>query len=308
MDVIKIYDDIPKLNNLVCAIGQFDGLHVAHLKLIEETLRIGKEKNLKTGLITFDPHPDFILNKQNTKTYLTPLENKIKIIESLGLDYLIIINFTMEVASVEPRIFVEKYLTTLGVKEVVVGFDFKFGKFGKGRPADIFEYSNKCINVTVIDEIKFHDEKIGTTQIKELLSVGKVDIVKELLGRYYSISSKVIKGSQIGSKIGVPTANLLIKDDFFDVLSGVYSVIVKVNNHNYLGVCNIGHNPSFNYQANKRLEIHIIDFNEDIYEEVVEVSFIKYLRSETVFNDINLFKEQINKDIKTTLSYKNLIE
>ena len=132
--------------------------------------------------------------------------------------------------------------------------------------------------------------------------------MKELLGRYYSISSKVIKGSQIGSKIGVPTANLLIKDDFFDVLSGVYSVIVKVNNHNYLGVCNIGHNPSFNYQANKRLEIHIIDFNEDIYEEVVEVSFIKYLRSETVFNDINLFKEQINKDIKTTLSYKNLIE
>ena len=308
MDVIKIYNEIPKLDNLVCAIGQFDGLHVAHLKLVEETLRIGKEKNLKTGLITFDPHPDFILNKQNNKTYLTPLENKIKLIESLNLDYLIIINFTIEVASLDPSIFVNKYLTSLGVKEIVCGFDFKFGKFGKGRPNHIIEYSNNEINVTVIDEIKFNEEKIGTTQIKELLSVGKVDIVKELLGRYYSITSTVIKGSQIGSKIGVPTANLLIKEDFFDVLSGVYSVIVKVNNQKHLGVCNIGHNPSFNFQASKRLEIHIIDFNEDIYDEEVEVSFIKYIRGETVFKDIDLFKEQIKKDISNTLVYKTLIE
>ena len=275
MDVIKIYDKVPQLDNLVCAIGQFDGL---------------------------------VLKKQVDETYLTPLENKIKLIESLNIDYLIIINFTKEVASLDPELFVKKYLNKLGVKEVVVGFDFCFGKFGKGKPKDILKYSDDLINVTVINEIKFNDEKIGTTLIKDLLSKGNMELVSKLLGRYYSITSKVITGSKIGRTIGVPTANLEIKEDFFDVKSGVYSVIVKINNQKYLGVCNIGHNPSFNYQKSKRLEVHIIDFNDNIYDSFVEVSFIHFLREEKHFEDINLFKEQIKIDINNTLLYKDLIE
>ena len=127
------------------------------------------------------------------------------------------------------------------------------------------------------------------------------------MGRYYSVTTKVIRGSQIGQKVGVPTANLLIKEDFVDVKPGVYAVKVTYNKESYLGVCNIGHNPSFNYQASKRIEVHILEFDKNIYEDEITVEFLEYLRSEQVFESIGLFKEQIAKDIFNTKKYQNLI-
>ena len=151
--------------------------------------------------------------------------------------------FDIEVAGTNPLDFVKNYLLNIGVKEVVCGFDFSFGKFGKGKANDITDFSGGLINTTIIDEIKFNNQKIGSSLIKELLGCGDVLKVKQIMGRFYSVTAKVVKGSQIGKKVGVPTANLEINSEFADVKAGVYSVLVHYNNEKYLGVCNIGHNP-----------------------------------------------------------------
>ncbi len=308
MDVIRLKkENINFIDNLSAAIGQFDGLHIAHLELIKKAKLISKKRGLKSAIITFDPHPDFVLKKQVDETYITPIDEKIKLIESFDVDYLIIINFTKEVASTEPVDFVKYYLLNIGVKEVVCGFDFSFGKFGKGKGSAITEYANGLINTTIIDEIRFDNKKIGSTLIRELLNNGDVLKVKEIMGRFYSVTAKVVKGSQVGKKVGVPTANLEINNDFVDVKSGVYSVLVHYDKQKYLGVCNIGHNPTFNYQANKRIEVHILDFDKDIYEDELIVEFLEYLREESKFSSIEEFQNQIKKDIVNTIKYKNLI-
>lgn len=308
MDVIKLNkDNIRFIDNLSAAIGQFDGLHIAHLELINKAIYIAGNKSLKSAIITFDPHPDFVLKKQIEETYITPIEEKIKLIETFNVDYLVIINFTKEVAGTNPKDFVNDYLVNVGVKEIVCGFDFSFGKFGKGKGTSISEYSNGLINTTIIDEIKFDNKKIGSTLIRELLMSGDVSKVKEIMGRFYSVTAKVIRGSQIGKKVGVPTANLEINSDFVDVKSGVYSVLVHHDNKKFLGICNIGHNPTFNYQANKRIEVHILNFNKDIYEEELVVEFLEFLRNESKFESIEAFQTQIKRDIENTLKYKELI-
>ena len=308
MDVVRLNkENIKFIDNLSAAIGQFDGLHIAHLELINTAIKVAEKNNLKSAVITFDPHPDFVLKKQVDETYITPIEEKIKLIESFNIDYLIIINFTKEVAGTDPVDFVNNYLVNTGVKEIVCGFDFSFGKFGKGKGNKITEYSNELINTTIIEEIKFDNKKIGSTLIRELLNSGDVIKVKQIMGRYYSVTAKVIKGSQVGKKVGVPTANLEINNDFAHVKSGVYSVLVHYDNKKYLGVCNIGHNPTFNYQANKRIEVHILDFDKNIYEDSLVVEFLEYLREESKFGSIEEFQQQIKKDIDNTLKYRFLI-
>lgn len=283
--------------DLVVTIGQFDGVHLAHIALINKVKEIAKAKKLKSGLMTFNPHPDFILKKQTDETYITPLDEKIEFLKKFDLDYLFIVTFNREVAQLEPKLYVDSYLTAIGVKEVVVGFDFHYGLAGKGSGKTIKTDSNNKIAVTIIDEIKYQNEKMGSTLIRELLANGNPREVTNILGRPYQISAKVVRGMQIGSKIGIPTANLEINDAFVMVKPGVYAVKVSYLNEEFAGICNIGHNPSFNYKENLTMEVHIIGFSGDLYGKIISVSFIEYLRPEIKFATINDFKKQITDDI-----------
>ncbi len=294
------------IGDLAVTIGQFDGVHLAHLALIKKVKEIAACKNLKSGVMTFDPHPDFILKKQVDETYITPINEKIAFLRELKVDYLFIVKFTPFVASLEPKVYIDKYLKAIGVKEVVVGFDFRYGGFGKGSAMTIEKDSDYTIKTTIIDEIKYKNQKIGSSLIRTLLMEGQIEKVIKILGRPYQINAKVVKGMQIGSKIGIPTANLEIGESFVKVKPGVYAVRVTYLGKNYRGICNIGHNPSFNYQNLLTMEVHIIDYSGDLYGERLSVAFIAYLRDEHCFPSVDDFKMQIVKDIEIAKQLINL--
>lgn len=308
MELIKLSlnnNILPK--NIVACIGEFDGVHIGHQKLIEEVIAVSKNKQLKSAIITFDPHPDFVLNKNNECKYITPLEEKINFIEDkYNIDYFVIINFDNELSKLEYSDFYNLFLKELDT--IVIGYDFKYGYKGLGNVSNLKQLHK---NVIVIDEIKYNDEKIGSKNIIKLLANGDIPSTNKLLGRLYKISGIVIKGSQIGNKIGYPTANIDINENYALLKKGVYVVRVKYNNIYYLGICNYGYNPSFNKINKPRLEVHIFNFNKNIYNEILEVEFIENIREEITFPSIDNFLLQLKKDCDYCIntyggSYENI--
>lgn len=297
------FDEYLKLENkynLVVGIGQFDGLHVAHRQIISIIEDISRNKGYKSAIITFDPHPDYILGKKDINSSVLSLDEKAIELEKLGIDYLIVINFNKEFSTISANDYVKDYLLKINVKEVVVGSDFIFGYRGLGKGSMIEEYSNNLIKVHLIPEMKYENEKIGTEKIRTLLKTGKVSEINNLLGRNFMISGIVVRGKQVGRKIGYPTINLLIREDFVEIKKGVYAVVVHYNNKVYKGIGNVGNNPSFNYKEKINLEVHIFDFNENLYDQLVSVELIEFIREEVKFKNVEDFIEQLKIDIDKT--------
>lgn len=292
MELIKVSFEkniIPE--NIVACIGQFDGVHIAHQALIEQVISIGKQKKLKTGIITFDPHPDFILNKTLKEEYITPFTEKKQIIEKFNVDYLIVINFSYELSKLTYDEFYNKFLKKINT--IVVGYDFKFGYKGIGN-VDILKKMHN--DVIVVDKITVNNNKVGTKNIINYLKMGDMNNVLNMLGRFYIINGTVIKGSQIGRKIGYPTANINIIEKYSIIKKGVYAVRVLIDNKYYLGIANYGFNPSFNQVDIPRLEVHIFEFNNDLYGKTIGVEFVEHIRDEIKFDSIDDFLLQLKKD------------
>lgn len=300
MELIKCSMDNCKILNdeLVATIGQFDGLHIAHQMLIEKVLEIAKEKKLKSAVITFDPHPDVILNKNTQNTSIMTLNEKASIIETMGIDYLIIIKFNKKVAEMTDSEFVNQFLLKINIKEIVVGLDFCFGKGGKGKANNISSLANDKINTTIISTKTYQNEKIGTAMIKSMLLNGDVLQASKLLGRYYRISGEVKKGNQIGSSINLPTANIEINNNEAIIKAGVYASRIIIDGKYYYGFSNYGNNPSFNKRNNNILETNIFNFSGDLYGKYITIELIDYIREEKVFNNKDDFLKQIVKDKK----------
>ena len=303
MELIRIKNNVMPIKEGVAAtIGQFDGLHIGHLKLFNETLSLSKIENVKSAVITFDPHPDFILCKDKNLSYITPFEKKVELISNLGFDYLFVIEFNKDIANISPLDFVTNYLVKLNVRFSVVGFDFNFGYKGQGKAKDIEKLSGSLIKNKIIEEVKIDNNKISSIDVKKSLVKGDVKNANFLLGRYYEISGIVVYGNQVGSKINVPTANILYDDSYVKLSPGAYVTLFEYNDNTYPSITNIGHNPSFNYSNKISMECHIIDFNEDIYQKEVTVKFVEKIRDEIKFNSVEEFKIQIEKDKKHALS------
>lgn len=285
-------------HNLVIAIGQFDGLHIAHKELVKITLESAKINNYKTAIMTFDPHPDYVLGKEEKNLRVMTIEEKAAMLENLGIDFLIIIKFDKEVSSLSPKQFIIDYLFTINVKEVVVGSDFVFGKNGSGTGEMIFELSGQTIKGVVVPEMKVDNEKIGTCKLKKLLKNGEVNEIKKWLGRNFSIIGIVEEGRKIGREIGFPTVNLSLREDFVDIKKGVYAVHVYYQCKKYYGISNVGNNPSFNFKNNVSLETFIFDFNENIYGKLITIEFVDFIREEIKFSSREELISQINSDIK----------
>lgn len=307
MEVIKINSiaDIPLLDcHLTASIGEFDGIHLAHQYLIKRVLKTSINTNTKSAIITFDPHPDQLIKKDVVKTIFS-LNEKIKSFAKYGIDYLFIINFDEKLLKMPHQEFTKNYLKPLKIVNLVVGFDFRYGYLGLGNKDTILKEGIK--NIEVIDKMYDEEQIISSTYIKELLVNGKVEIANKLLDKNFTLIGEVIHGRNVGEKINVPTANLLLSHNYPDLKEGVYAVKCKINDQKYMGIANIGHNPSFNYYQNLSYEIHIIEegFDKDLYNQTIEVEFIKYLRCEKVFESIEAFKEQINQDKKEAVLILN---
>ena len=301
MELIKLdLNNIYMPNNLVACIGVFDGVHCGHSKVINKVIEVAKEKQLKSALITFDPHPDFVLNKISKEQYITPLEDRIKLLNtSFELDYLIIIHFTKQLSMITYDCFYDLFLKQ--IKIIVVGEGFRFGNKNYGTVTDLIKLHNN--NVISVDHTYYSNikEKVSSQDILALLEEGKVSEVLDL-GVTYKVSGIVSAGAQIGTKIGYPTANIDITDKYCLIKNGVYSVVAIVKNQRFLGIANYGYNPSFNRVEKPRLEVHIFDFKEDIYGEKVEVEFLDFIRGEIKFSSIDEFLKQLEIDCRLCIS------
>lgn len=296
-------DDFPQM---VLALGFFDGVHRGHQEVIQSAKNVALEKKLKMGVMTFDPHPSVVLSKTSKQVkYITPLDDKIARMKTLGVDYLFIVRFTSKFASLEPQAFIDQYIIGLNVKHVTAGFDYTYGKKGKGTMETLPDHSRGQFSYHTVGKLAENNKKISSTYIRKSLREGQLTEVTNLLGRFYTTKGTVIQGEKRGRKIGFPTANIQLNADYIIPKTGVYAVRIFVNNSWYHGVCNVGYKPTFKHpdEYTLSIEVHIFDFHASIYGEEVEIEWHQRIRDEKKFNGVEALIKQISADKDIAAQY-----
>lgn len=294
MKIVELKDlDHFKYNSVV-TLGFFDGMHLGH-QLIFNTL---KNKALKLGyksvVITFS---DDVLELFKMSDSITSLNDKLEIFEQLGIDYCLVLSIKDNFMNLSAKEFINNYLEKLNCKVIACGSDFSFAKKKEGNINFIKE--NTDYEVILVDDVYIDDIKISSTLIRNLLGQGNIPLANKLLYKGFKITSKVINGKEIGRTIGYKTANLKITPSCNLLKHGVYFASVVINNNIYKAMVNVGFNPTINDNKTLKVEVHILDFSSNLYESVIDVSFICYHREEIKFDSLDKLKEQLAKDEKT---------
>ncbi|MBB6449264.1 riboflavin kinase/FMN adenylyltransferase [Geomicrobium halophilum] len=292
---------------VVMALGYFDGVHEGHQKVIEEAKKEAGKRNVETAVLTFNPHPRTILSKDHKgKKYpeLTPLLEKQKRIQSLGVDRLYVISFNQELASLPPQQFVDAYLIPLHVVHAVAGFDFSYGQYGKGNMETLPLHSRGKFDCTTVTKWKHEGEKVSSTRIRQCIEVGELEKAKTLLKRPHAVQGEIVEGDRRGREIGFPTANIELKENYVLPPAGVYCVYVKIDEAFYPAVCNFGYRPTiYEQQADPNIEAHLLSFDGDLYGKKVELQWLKMIRPEEKFASIDVLKAQIETDKNFAIRY-----
>lgn len=291
---LKEHELISSLEPSVIAIGYFDGLHLGHMQLIRRVEKIASQTGLKKGFMTFDQHPKIVFG-QNNFQYLMSLQQKISIIEKMGFDYFFVIEFNQSVAQKKPDEFIDDYLVKNDIRHIVCGFDFHFGDHGKGNSQTLKNLSHNRYRVDVIDKFEIEHKKVSSSLIRHYIHEGLISKANQLLDRPYCIRGKVIHGLKNGHKIGFPTANIDV-GQYVILKRGVYAVYIYVNHKRYKGMANVGMNPTIGVLNKISLEVHIFDFDEEIYGQIVDVDFIAHTRDEIHFDSLDQLSRQLNSD------------
>ncbi|MFG6118295.1 bifunctional riboflavin kinase/FAD synthetase [Thalassobacillus sp. B23F22_16] len=282
----------------VLALGFFDGVHKGHQELISTSVEKARETGLNSAVMTFYPHPSVVLKKQEQHVaYITPMREKQQVLEELGVEQLFIVKFDEQLADLLPQEFVDQFLIQLNVRHVVAGFDYSYGRMGRGNMETLPFHSRGMFDQTVIDKVEDHGEKISSTRIRRELKQGNMSEVARLLARPFSTYGKVVQGDQRGRTIGFPTANIALNEDYLLPKVGVYAVRVKYKGKLYPGMANLGFKPTFNEEKEKpNLEVYIFDFSGNIYNEGLDVYWHAFIRDEKKFNGVEALVEQLKQD------------
>jgi riboflavin kinase/FMN adenylyltransferase len=299
--VMKIYNNAnlsKKHFNSVIAIGNFDGLHLGHQKVINEAKQKAKKYKLPFGVMTFEPVPMMFFSKIKKDHRINSLQQKKEQFKKLKLDFLIIIKFNKKFSSLTAEEFIRKIIyKKTKCKYLYVSKNFKFGFKRKGNIQTLKKFENKFNYKNIITKpYKKNNKTISSTFIRNKIRAGNVELANKLLNRNWCVAGKVIKGKKRGRKIGFPTCNVNLNNYVIPKL-GVYAVRVNTNNFNKNGVANIGYRPTFNGQ-NLLLETNIFGINKNLYNKVINVSFKKFIRKEKKFKNFEYLKKQIRLDIK----------
>ncbi|MBY6036047.1 bifunctional riboflavin kinase/FAD synthetase [Fictibacillus nanhaiensis] len=292
-------DSLPPL---ILALGYFDGIHIGHQRVISTAVELAETTGSIPAVMSFHPHPSVVLGKADeTWTYLTPLEEKKKILKSMGVKRFFLVKFDLDFASLSTVDFVDQYIVGLNVQHVVTGFDFTYGKYGKGNVQTLVNEADGRFGQTVIEKIEKNGQKISSTLIRQCLKEGLVHEIGPFLGRHYTLNGTVIHGDKRGRTIGFPTANIETEEYTLPKV-GVYAVEVSVDHKKYFAMANVGHKPTFkDNQKKPSLEVHIFDFQKEIYGKTISVTWLKRIRNEKKFSSINELIEQLKKDKQQTL-------
>ncbi|WP_204103321.1 MULTISPECIES: bifunctional riboflavin kinase/FAD synthetase [Spirulina sp. CCY15215] len=294
------------------ALGNFDGIHLGHRRVLQPILqehrvlaRMGGSAEIQQEywqiyptVVTFNPHPREFFTGQSRKL-LTPLEEKVKALKGLGVEQLVLLPFNRELANLSPQAFVEEILIDrLQAQLICIGADFCFGKDRAGKAEDLQAIAgtfHREVAIAPLEELA--NQRISSSRIRQALSQGDIEISQQLLDRPYSLGGKVVKGQQLGRKIGFPTANLDIPPDKFLPRYGVYAVEVEaIGMATLQGVINIGCRPTVNEGKTPIIEVHILNWSGDLYDRTLTVYLEKFLRPEQKFDSLNALKKQIAID------------
>ncbi|MGG5776317.1 bifunctional riboflavin kinase/FAD synthetase [Bacillus subtilis] len=290
----------------VMALGYFDGVHLGHQKVIGTAKQIAEEKGLTLAVMTFHPHPSHVLGRdKEPKDLITPLEDKINQIEQLGTEVLYVVKFNEVFASLSPKQFIDQYIIGLNVQHAVAGFDFTYGKYGKGTMETMPDDLDGKAGCTMVEKLTEQDKKISSSYIRTALQNGDIELANVLLGQPYFIKGIVIHGDKRGRTIGFPTANVGLNNSYIVPPTGVYAVKAEVNGEVYNGVCNIGYKPTFYEKRPEQpsIEVNLFDFDQEVYGAAIKIEWYKRIRSERKFNGIKELTEQIEKDKQEAVRY-----
>ena len=295
MKTFRDIEKLPQIKGSVVTIGNFDGVHLGHQKIIAQLKEHAEKLKVPSVVISFNPTPQNFFGADHA--VLSSYEEKDFFLSSLGINYHLVINFNKEFSNINAQTFIEEFLLRkLNIKHCLIGDDFRFGKNRVGDFSLLQENGDKHgFAVEETATIKHNQIRISSTRIRECLQQNNLEETKKLLGRSYSISGKIVRGQQRGRTINFPTINILPNRSKSPV-SGVFAVKVKLSGQTYFGICNAGHKPTVNGRE-FLFETHIFDFEKDVYEQFAEIVFLKHVRPEKKFNSFAELKDQIEKDV-----------
>jgi len=306
---MKIYNhlsEFKRLNNAVATIGTFDGVHFGHQKIIKRLCELAKAKGGESVILTFFPHPRLIIDPENQDLkMINTIEEKAEILAGLGVDHLIITPFTRDFSNLSPAEYIKNILVdTIGIKQLIVGYDHRFGKDRSGGMTDLVAFSDPYgYEIEEIKEQDINDVAVSSTKIRKSLLEGQVGLAAKYLGYNFSLYGPVIKGDKIGRTIGFPTANIFIEQPYKIIPSdGIYAVTVEMGNETYKGMAYIGQRPTINGMI-RNIEVNIFDFDQEIYGQYIKMNFMEFLRHDVKFTGLEALKLQLQKDKEDTLAY-----
>lgn len=294
MQIINSLHERINENTIIC-IGNFDGIHTVHQKIIYKTIEQAKQNFCKSMVISFKEHPVSVLNLSKKQKLLMPLDEKINIFEEMGVDYLCLYDFK-DVRNVYAESFIEKLSLNYNMQKIICGFNFKFGYKNRGDINLLNRMSSKYnYEVEKLESFKMFHKKVSSTKIRTYIKYGEIEKANEFLGRLFYIKGIVVKGKQLGRQLGFPTANMTYSPFFSTPQNGVYATITEIEGKKYCSMTNIGYNPTF---KNKyiSIETHMLNFNENLYGKEIKVNFVKKLRNEVLFPDVHSLIDQLSKD------------
>ena len=302
---MKVFENLDQIKEpfkrAVITIGNFDGVHIGHQALFHEVIEKAAAIDGTSVAMTFEPHPMRVLRQNNHPPLITLYEQKAELIERTGIDVLICVPFTLEFAALSAERFIINLLVQkIGMQAIVVGEDYSFGRNREGNIAMLRSYGTQygfeVIVAGWVRSARAKQDRISSTRIRELVTDGLMEQAEKMLGRNYQIRGRVVAGRDRGGKLlGIPTANINLNDELCPK-TGIYAVTVEFNGQKYKGVANIGYSPTFD-DHQFTVEVHILDFNDNIYGKKIRVNFIKRIRDEKKFSNISELIDQIRLDI-----------
>lgn len=289
--------------DIVLILGFFDGLHLAHQKVIKEGVKQARKRNLKAVLMTFNRRPKLIYQKIQPEdhVYLTQPEQKYERIKQLGVDATYEIFFNSEFGLLKPQDFVDQYIINLNAKVVVAGYDYTYGKPEVASMSHLPQYANGKFEIIKVGEERMDQTPISSTQIRESIRSGQIEKANKMLGYNYETLGFVVHGDARGRELGYPTANIYSLPYTLLPKVGIYSVWITVKGKKYKGMASVGYNVTFGEQNNLSVEVNIFDFNDQIYGDDVKIEWVRYLRGEVKFENADELIKQLDQDKLDTL-------
>ena len=305
MKTYNLLGEVPFDTNTVLTVGTFDGVHKGHRAVIEKLLAEATALNARAVVVTFDPHPQIILRNKPDKppvTLLSTIEERLQLLERYGVDTVVIIPFSEEFAAIDSETFVKDYLVKkIGCSKILVGYDHSFGRNREGNLSLLEKLSAELqFSVEEMPPQYNNDTTISSTKIRTALRDGDLELANTMLGYDYFIEGKVVMGDGRGAQLGIPTANVRsVDENKLLPKNGVYLVSSMIDNTLYYGMANVGVRPTFTHDEFPSLEVHFFGINKDLYDKVLNVSFLRRIRNEQKFDSIDLFLSQIVDDRET---------